>query len=212
MSSQSFPMIDPHYRGGERTPPAEIGRLGMWVFIGSEVLFFGGVLLVYFYGRTHWHQGFGEASRHTDVVLGTLNTGLLLTSSAVIALAVACSENIAHRRWTARLLWITAALGTVFLVVKGIEYHKEWDEGLFPGPGFILAQPGAQLFFMLYFFMTGLHALHLAIGIGGVAAMAWGTARSRQWTAPRRIEVMALYWHFVDIVWIFLFPLLYLNR
>jgi cytochrome c oxidase subunit III len=201
-----------HPHDGERKrPPREIGRLGMWIFIASEVLFFGGLFVAYLYARTHWPQGFATAGRHTDVVLGTLNTGVLLTSSFAIALALACSENAAHRRWTARLLWFTAALGLVFLVVKGIEYRKEWHEGLFPGPAFALAAvAGAELFFMLYFVTTGLHALHLVIGIAGVGVFAWGSSRRRRWAAPRHVDAMALYWHFVDIVWIFLYPLLYL--
>jgi cytochrome c oxidase subunit III len=209
MNAQALAREHPQY-GRQREPPREIGQLGMWVFLASEVLFFGGLFLAYLYGRTHWPQGFAEASRHTDVVLGTLNTGVLLTSSAIIALAVACAESPAHRRWTARLLWLTAALGVVFLVIKGMEYRKEWHEHLFPGPGFALATSGAQLFFMLYFVVTALHAVHLTIGILGVAAFAWGCGRLRPWAPPRRIDTMALYWHFVDIVWIFLYPLLYL--
>jgi cytochrome c oxidase subunit 3 len=176
---------------------AAAARLGMWVFIGSEVLFFGGLMLAYLYGRTHWPHGFALASRRTDVVLGTLNTALLLTSSAVIALAV-------HKRQAITpLLWITVALGAAFLVVKGMEYHHEFTEHLFPGDGFALAATtGAELFFMLYFVTTALHALHLLAGMGGVSVLAWRRLRC--------IEPMALYWHFVDVVWIFLYPLLYL--
>jgi len=210
MSAGAWPAERPLHAGGEPAPSAEIGRLGMWIFIGSEVLFFGGLFVAYLYGRTHWPQGFAAAGRHTDVVLGTLNTGLLLTSSAVVALAVACSEHLAHRRFVARLLWITAALGVAFIVVKGLEYRHEWREQLFPGPGFPIDAPGAQLFFMLYFLTTGLHAVHLVIGIAGIGALAWGSARARPWAAPRHIDAMALYWHFVDVVWIFLYPLLYL--
>jgi cytochrome c oxidase subunit 3 len=189
----------------------ELMRLGMWVFIGSELLFFGGMLFAYLQGRVHHAAGFAAAGRHTDVVLGTLNTGLLLTSSAAIAVAVLCSEHAPRRRFTAPLLALTAALGIAFIVIKGIEYRHEWQEGLFPGPGFALASTGgAELFFMLYFVTTGVHALHLFIGIVGVAAFAWGTARERAWAVPRRIDAKALNWHFVDVVWIFLYPLLYL--
>jgi cytochrome c oxidase subunit 3 len=197
-------------RASEPPASAEIGRFGMWIFLGTELLFFGGLLFAYLYGRTHWPQGFAAASRHTHVGLGTLNTALLLTSSAVIALAVACSEHLPHRRWVARLLWLTAILGGVFMLVKGIEYAKEWHEGLVPGAGFTLHEPGAQLFFLLYFLMTGVHALHLAIGIAAVAVFARACSRDRAWAAPRRIDVLALYWHFVDVVWIFLYPLIYL--
>ncbi len=188
----------------------EIGKLGMWVFLASEVLFFGGLFLAYLYGRTHWPQGWMEASRRTDVVLGTLNTAVLLTSSAVVALAVACEEPPRHRRWTVRLLALTAALGLAFLVIKGVEWHAEWDEHLFPGPSFSLDVPGAQAFFLLYFVMTGLHGMHMAFGIAALAILARGRSRERAWAGARQLEVAALYWHFVDIVWIFLYPLLYL--
>jgi cytochrome c oxidase subunit III len=188
----------------------DIGKLGMWVFLASEVLFFGGLFLAYLYGRAHWPQGWVAASRHTDVVLGTVNTALLLTSSAAVALAVACEEDARQRRWTARLLGLTAALGLAFLVVKGFEWHAEWDEHLFPGRTFSLDVPGAQEFFVLYFVMTGLHGVHMIFGIATLAVLALGRSRQRAWAGARQIEVAALYWHFVDIVWIFLYPLLYL--
>lgn len=121
----------------------------------------------------------------------------------MIAAAVACSEHPPHRRWTGRLLWLTAALGVGFLVVKGFEYGSEWNEHLFPGRGFALAAtPGAVLFFWLYFVITGLHALHLAIGVGVVSVFAWGSARAAV-GRPRRIEVagavLALRRHRVDL-------------
>jgi cytochrome c oxidase subunit 3 len=193
--------------GPARVVPAS---LGMWIFIGSEVLFFGGLMAAYLHGRMDWPHGFGLASRQTHVVLGTLNTAVLLTSSALVALAVACAGHPRKREWTARLLWATAALGLVFLCVKGWEYRQEWTEGLFPGPGFALAAPGAQLFFMLYWVMTGVHAVHLLCGMAAVAVFARATARRREWVTPDRVECLALYWHFVDIVWIFLYPFLYL--
>jgi cytochrome c oxidase subunit III len=191
--------------------PGRTATLGMWIFLGTELLFFGGLLVAYAYGRTHWPQGFAVASRHTDVVLGTVNTAVLLTSSAVVAFAVVCSEHPAARRWAARALWLTAALGIVFLTLKGLEYAHEWREQLFPLAGFALADAaGAELFFVLYFVMTGLHGLHLLIGIAGVATFAWASNREKAWASPPRIEAMALYWHFVDVVWIVLYPLLYL--
>ena len=201
MSTAAHPMPAP--RPVPRT-------FGMWVFIASELLFFGALLAAYLAGRVHWPQGFGAASRHTHVVLGTLNTAVLLTSSALIALAVACSRHHEHRRWTARLLWATAALGLVFLAIKGYEYVQEWHEHLFPGPAFALPEPGAQLFFMLYFFMTALHAVHLVCGIAAVVVFARATGARRAWADPERLDAVALYWHFVDVVWIFLYPFLYL--
>ena len=188
----------------------DAGKLGMWIFLASEVLFFGGLFVAYLYGRTHWPLGWAAASRHTDVVLGTVNTALLLTSSAAVALALACEEDARQRRWTARLLSLTAALGATFLVIKGFEWHAEWDEHLFPGPAFALDVAGAQEFFALYFVMTGLHAVHMIIGVAALAILARGRSRERAWARASHLEIAALYWHFVDLVWIFLYPLLYL--
>ncbi len=188
----------------------DTGKLGMWTFLASEVLFFGGLFIAYLYGRTTWPQGWAAASRHTDIVLGTVNTALLLTSSAVVALAVACEEHERTRRWTARLSWTTAALGTAFLAIKGVEWHADWAEHLVPGATFALDIAGAQQFFALYFVMTGLHAVHMIVGIGVLATLAHGRSGGRARARAGHLEVAALYWHFVDLVWIFLYPLLYL--
>ena len=188
----------------------DTGKLGMWIFLASEVLFFGGLFIAYLYGRTTWPRGWAAASGRTDVVLGTVNTALLLTSSAVVALAVACEEHERRRGWTARLLWTTAALGAAFVAVKGVEWHADWREHLVPGAAFALHVAGAQQFFALYFVMTGLHAVHMIVGIGVLATLAHGRARGRPWARASHLEVAALYWHFVDLVWIFLYPLLYL--
>ena len=188
----------------------DAGKLGMWVFLASEVLFLGGLFVAYLVGRTFWPQGWAAASRHTDVVLGTVNTALLLTSSAAVALAVACAQDAHRRRWTARLLALTAALGAAFLAIKGVEWHAEWREQLIPGPAFALDAPGAQAFFALYFLMTGLHGVHMVAGLAVLAILATGQARDRAWACADRVEIAALYWHFVDLVWIFLYPLLYL--
>jgi cytochrome c oxidase subunit 3 len=191
-------------------PEPDTGKLGMWVFLASEVLFFGGLFVAYLYGRSHLPAGWAEGSRHTDVLLGTVNTAVLLTSSAVVALAVACEEDSRQRRWTARLLSLTAALGVVFLLLKGLEWHDEWREHLVPGPGFALRVAGAQQFFALYFLMTGLHGVHMICGIAALGVLARGRWRERPWAGARQLEVAALYWHFVDVVWIILYPLLYL--
>jgi len=196
--------------GDARAPRTQIAQLGMWVFLATEVLFFGGLLFAYLYGRSHWPDGFALAGRHTDVLLGTLNTAVLLTSSFAVALAAAAAE-CGRRDWVARLLWATAALGLAFLAIKGLEYRNDWREGLVPGRAFSLAStPGAELFFVLYFLTTGLHALHLTVGIGLMASFAVGARRGRDWAGPPRLQIAALYWHFVDVVWIFLYPLLYL--
>lgn len=193
------------------TGDADTARLGMWVFLASEVLFFGGLFVAYAYGRSHWPEGFAAAGRETHVVLGTVNTALLLTSSAFVALAVHADESGGRRARIPALLALAAALGVAFMAIKGIEYRSEWLEQLVPGARFRLnGTPGAELFFVLYFLTTGLHALHLTIGIALLGVFAWGRRRARPWALPRRVEVAGLYWHFVDIVWIVLYPLLYL--
>src|SRR5205823_9534261 len=124
---------------------SETAALGMWIFIATELLFFGGLFFAYAVARTHWPAGFATAGRHADVVLGTLNTALLLTSSFAIALAVAAREH-GRDAAAARALWVTAALGVAFLAVKGIEYAHDGRDGLVPGAGFALAAtPGAEL-------------------------------------------------------------------
>ncbi|MDN4051646.1 cytochrome c oxidase subunit 3 [Massilia sp. YIM B02763] len=190
---------------------------GMWVFVSSELLFFGPLLLGYLYLRTHYPQACALASRHTDIWLGTLNTAVLLTSSLAIALAGAAAK-AGDRRRTVRLLALTMVLGLAFLAVKGIEWHKEVGEHLFPGAGFRPDEaPGPEtlhgmlLFFLLYFALTGMHALHMCVGLGTCAVLAWRLARrGEEGPSAESVELAGLYWHFVDVVWIFLYPLLYL--
>lgn len=193
------------------------GTFGMWVFIASELLFFGPLLFGYLYLRVHYPEASAAASRHTDYLLGTANTAVLLTSSFLMALAGNAAES-GRRPRAMRLLWAVAALGFVFLVLKGWEYHKDFQENLFPGSRFRPEQgghlqqlPGMQLFFILYFVLTGLHAVHLTIGILVCLAMAWRLRHpSPVGVSGDAIEYAGLYWHFVDVVWIFLYPLLYL--
>jgi cytochrome c oxidase subunit 3 len=193
------------------------GTFGMWVFIASELLFFGPLLFGYLYLRTHYPQACAAASRHTDFLLGSANTAVLLTSSFLMALAAHAAE-AGRRSRAARLLAAVAALGLVFLVLKGFEYHAEFQEHLFPGAGFRPQHgghpqdlPGMELFFLLYFVLTGLHALHLTAGI--LVCLALGIRLRRPLPAgpsAEAVEFAGLYWHFVDLVWIFLYPLLYL--
>ena len=202
---------------GSREDKRETAEFGTWVFLASEIMFFGGLFFAYVYGRMSFPDGFAAASRATDVVIGTANTAVLLTSSFFVAVAVVAGSK-GQRKVIAPLLAATAVLGIAFLVLKGIEYHKDWSEGLFPGPFFRLdgatgnaVPPGAQLFYMLYFAMTGVHAVHLTIGIVWMSVAAIGAHRNPDlWCAPHRLEVAGLYWHFVDIIWIFLYPLIYL--
>ena len=191
----------------------ETASLGMWVFLATEVMFFGVLFLGYLHARIADPHGFATASRLTHEWLGTINTAVLLTSSLTMALAVR-NGWAGHRIVVIRLLWITAALGLAFIVIKGIEYSLEWRDGLVPVLNFTYrgADPRAvESFFFLYFVMTGVHAVHLSIG---VALVAWLAIRDRDPSHPvhRRdtAECIGLYWHFVDSIWIFLYPLIYL--
>ncbi len=193
---------------------SEASLLGMWTFIATEVLFFGGLFLAYTIYRHFYYADFAIASRHTDVFFGTLNSVIILTSSLTMAFAVqAASEN--RKKVIMPLIVITMFFGISFLVVKGFEYHKDIAEHLVPGANFDpTLPPHAQLFFYFYWAMTGLHAVHLIIGLvvlSLMTRMAWCKKFSGEYYAP--LEVSGLYWHFVDLVWLFLYPLLYLiNR
>ncbi|TPI28925.1 hypothetical protein FJW08_19580 [Mesorhizobium sp. B3-2-1] len=190
---------------------------GMWVFIGSEAMLFGAILLVFFFARSSYGPAFAAASQHLSLPLGTLNTAVLLTSSFAMALAHMFT---ASRRWRPAVcaLICTALLGIVFLFVKAIEYGREFEEGLAPVLGAPFSFPGpdpahAEFFFALYFAMTSLHALHLICGIAVIAGMLLLWPRTAEAGRAHRVQAIGLYWHFVDVVWVFLFPVLYLiNR
>ncbi len=187
--------------------------LGMWVFLVTEILFFGGLFLAYLVYRLWYPEAFRAASSHLEIGWGALNTGVLILSSLTMALAVHAAQT-GQRRATVGYILATIGLGSVFLAVKAIEYSSKFEHHLVPGPGFRFEgaeASHAQIFFSLYFIMTGLHALHMIIGIGIMAVLAVMAARGRFTAAYHNpIEVGGLYWHFVDIVWIYLFPLLYL--
>ena len=186
-------------------------QLGMWVFIAQEILFFGGLFLAYTVYRFSYPAAFAQASHHLDVTLGCFNTAVLIGSSLTMALAVHGAQ--LGNRWTQTIfLILTIVLGSIFLGVKTIEYGHKFHEHLVPGASFVFdGDPHAQIFFSLYFVMTGLHALHMVIGIAILAVLTWQAWRGAfgpAYYSP--VELTGLYWHFVDIIWIFLFPLLYL--
>jgi cytochrome c oxidase subunit 3 len=191
----------------------EVATLGMWVFLATEVLFFGGLFATYAIYRAWYPEAFAAASHELDVALGTINTVVLITSSLTMALAVHAAQ-LGQRKLVLLFLAATMILGAVFLGIKSVEYYHKFVEHHVPGPGFQFQREHfrhAQLFFSLYFIMTGLHALHMVIGIGIMLVMFWWSWRGTitvEYYSP--IEISGLYWHFVDIVWIFLFPLLYL--
>jgi cytochrome c oxidase subunit 3 len=191
----------------------EASWLGMWVFLATEVMFFGGMFACYFVYR-HWYiQAFASASNHLDLWLGAINTAVLICSSFTMALAVHSAETSRRKPLTTSLL-LTIVLGVTFLGIKFFEYYSKFEEHLVPGSSFrfeeSLARP-AEIFFSFYFAMTGMHAVHMIIGIGLLTALIFQARRGRFsafYHTP--VELTGLYWHFVDIVWIFLFPLLYL--
>jgi len=174
--------------------------LGMWLFLVTEVLFIGGLFAAFaVYGSQH-HEAFSAASRRLDVTLGAVNTVILLTSSLTVVLA--------------GNLLATLVLAFGFLVVKAVEYSHKAHQGLVPGARFAtdaFDARASELFFSFYFLMTGMHALHVVVGIGVLGWVAVRAARGRFSAAYHTpVEIAGLYWHFVDIVWIFLFPVLYL--
>ena len=191
----------------------DAAKLGMWIFIATEVLFFGGLFLGYSVYRFVYGQVFVEASHKLDALIGGTNTAVLLISSSLMAFAVRAAK-LDQRRVLTWLLLGTALLGCLFMLLKGIEYHKDYLDHLVPRMGFKWegAAPGnAELFYWIYFAMTGLHAIHVTVGIGillVLALLAWRNTFSNG--NHNTVEIAGLYWHFVDIVWCFLFPLLYL--
>ena len=191
----------------------EAATLGMWCFLVTEVLFFGGMFLTYALYRGWYPSAFTAASRELLIWPGTINTAVLITSSLTMALAVHAAQT-GDRRSLLRFLGATMLLGTIFLGIKAFEYYEGVLEHHVPGRTFQFEAEHfreAQIFFSLYYLMTGLHAIHMIIGLGVLAVMVWMSWRgaiTAEYYNP--IEVSGLYWHFVDIVWIFLFPLLYL--
>ncbi len=196
-------------RGG---PADEAGkRIGMWFFLFTELLFFGGMFLLYSIYRYKFAADFHRAAADENLVLGSVNTAVLLTSSLAMALAVAAVRRGEIRRSIA-LQRTTIGLGVIFLVIKGVEWAAKIGRGIYPnGPTLLGLKNGEIIFFGLYFTMTGLHALHVLVGITVIAFMVRYTRRGV--IGPERysrLENTGLYWHFVDIVWIYLFPLFYL--
>jgi cytochrome c oxidase subunit 3 len=192
---------------------SEAATLGMWVFLVTEVLFYGGLFATYAVYRLSYPAACAAASHELDVTLGAINTAVLITSSLTMALAVHAAQTGA-RKLLMVLLVLTMILGAAFLGIKSVEYYHKFVEHHVPGPAFQFEKEHlhhTQIFFSLYFIMTGLHALHMVIGLGIMLVMLWLAWRGTitpEYYSP--VEVSGLYWHFVDIVWIFLFPLLYL--
>jgi cytochrome c oxidase subunit 3 len=210
----------------------EAGTLCMWLFLGSEVLFFGGLFTAYAVMRSSAPRPFAEGSDQLNPELGGINTAVLLTSSLTMAMAVWAAQT-ANRRLLHLFLSLTLLFGTGFLVIKAYEWYQEYTEHLVPGERFGLDEEGRfvlhkhgseeliphevaksmQMFFVFYFTITGLHALHMIVGLAVLIVQLLLALRTNFGVRDYQpIELSGLYWHFVDIVWIFVFPLLYLLR
>jgi cytochrome c oxidase subunit III len=214
--------------------------LGMWWFLGTEILFFGGMFCAYLVYRRWYFPEFAVASRSLDLIVGTVNTAVLICSSLTVAMAVRAAQ-MGKRRLQVQLLLATIFFGLVFLGVKGYEWRNKYEEHHIPtfryNASDLMRSPGdrhvlgldkisdpvqlaeaeakiqqrTQIFFSLYFALTGMHAIHMIIGVGIFSVITWMAYRGRftpEYHTP--LEIAGLYWHFVDIVWIYLFPLLYL--
>ena len=191
-----------------RTQREAVG-LGMWFFLASEVLFFAALFCSYAVYRSFNEEAFRTAAAHTKIVYGSINTVLLLTSSLTMTIALRAAT-IRLRRLTMICLGASAFLGIAFLVCKGLEYRSDILEHLVPGAGFPLSPPATEIFWGLYWIMTGVHAIHLTAGIGIVIVVMVLFGRGSVPVQGSTMEGVAIYWHFVDTVWIFLFPLIYL--
>lgn len=203
--------LAPHFSSLARQEHA--ARLGMWLFLGTELILFSGLFISYGYYHSVFSHTFELASRHLDVVIGTVNTLVLITSSLTVAMSIHFAQH-ARRRATVASLLVSIAFAAVFLVLKGVEYGHKFHEGALPGHAYHfdeLRAPGASLFYTLYFLLTGLHAIHVVIGMAVLGWLAWKAGRGDfdgAWNTP--LELGGMYWHLVDIIWIFLYPLLYL--
>jgi len=199
-------MTMPDYR-------ADTAVIGMWLFLATEIMFFGALFFVFLVCRHLHPEAMDQGVRRTEALIGSINTVLLLTSSLIATLGTAYAAR-GDMRVMVRLFGGAALLGVGFLALKGVEYADDFRQGLFPGPDFVPVDGNSahqQLFFICYFTATAVHALHMLIGLGLIA---WVSRRALRgdfdagyWTPA---AVVALYWSFVDIVWIFLYPLLYL--
>jgi cytochrome c oxidase subunit 3 len=232
-NEHSHPALQHHFENMEQQ--REAGTLGMWVFLVTEIMFFGGMFLAYTLYRTQYPAAFASASNHLDLTLGAVNTVVLILSSLTMALAV-YSAQTGKRRNLIICLALTIVLGLSFLGIKAVEYHDKYVDHLIPGqliPGNpfnpavqehgtpydkhkLHLLPGAtvknvEMFYWIYFAMTGMHAVHMIIGVGVMLVLLYAAWKGRYGPAYHNpVEISGLYWHFVDIIWIFLFPLLYL--
>ena len=218
---QHGPELLHHFVDAEQQRDA--ATLGMWLFLATEIMFFGGMFCAYLIYRYWYYNEFAAGSRSMDIWLGTINTAVLICSSLTVALGVRAAQ-MGKRKLLVILLLLTIVFGLAFLGIKGVEWYREIrrashsrarsfnaDDLVKDYPQIHIDQRHEQIYFSLYFAMTGLHALHMIIGVGIFVFLtyyAWKGRYTPKYYTP--IEIGGLYWHFVDIVWIYLFPLLYL--
>lgn len=224
MSNSPAPLVLEHTPGlqhhfADMEQQRNASSLGMWIFLGTEIMFFGGMFLAYLVYRMWYFNEFAAGSRTLNLLVGAVNTAVLICSSLTVALSVRAAQ-LGKRTLLVTLLALTILFGLVFLGVKAYEWDEKFTEHHVPGYSFHFQpespekpvdQGHAQIFFSLYFAMTGMHALHMIIGVGIFSVITWMAWRGRftpEYHTP--VEIAGLYWHFVDIVWIYLFPLLYL--
>jgi cytochrome c oxidase subunit III len=214
------PELRHHFVSAEQQRNAS--TLGMWVFLGTEIMFFGGMFCAYLIYRLNYFNEFAAGSRSLDIYLGTVNTIVLICSSLTVALGVRAAQ-MGKRKLLIVLLVLTIIFGFAFLGIKGVEWYNKYQEHHIPGlsfnagdlihdyPQLHIDSAHEQIYFSLYFALTGLHALHMIIGLGIFSVLLFYSCKglyTREYYTP--IEIGGLYWHFVDIIWIYLFPLLYL--
>lgn len=194
----------------------ESSTFGMWLFLVTEIMFFGGLFAAYLIYRLYYFNAWVAGSQTMEIKLGAINTAVLICSSLTMVLAVHSAKE-GRRKLTAVFLILTLILGFAFLGIKAVEYHGHWAHHEVPGPNFHFEHEGnydphqVEIFFSLYFAMTGMHAFHMFIGAGLLTWLLIANARgrfSKEYNTP--VEMVGLYWHFVDLIWIYLFPLLYL--
>ena len=190
------------------------GRMGVWIFLVTEILFFGGMFCAFAVFRSWYFEAFKEAHHHLDKVMGGTNTVVLICSSLTMALGVRSAQQ-SKKGLTALMLALTLAFAATFLVIKYFEYHHKFVDGLLPGAAFTAegfkTGKDAGIFFACYFMMTGVHGVHVVVGMGLIGWILYRTLKgqfSSRYYAP--VEGVGLYWHLVDLIWIYLFPLLYL--
>ena len=228
-----------HHHFDDMAQQRESTSLGMWTFLVTEVMMFGALVFAYSLYRHFYYPAFAAGSHYLDITMGTINTFVLLFSSLTMALAVRCAQ-MKMKKGLVGWLLLTLLFGAVFLGIKAYEWNHDYHEGLVPALnwnppsggehktqftsgttagsvgyvgdyGKLVNKDNMQLYFVLYFCMTGLHAIHMIIGMGIVGMFTWMAHKGRFTNGnDQPVELMGLYWHFVDIVWIFLFPLLYL--